>query len=274
MHSPFAASVRIVVFLLWTLLLIPPYAALLGLGRIETCHRLACRYWRGAAWIVGFNIVVRGTMSTERPVLFVSNHASYLDIIVLGGLLDAAFVAKKEVGQWPGIGILAKLGRTVFVDRRPRKSLEQRNEMLARLGGTGESLILFPEGTSNDGNRVLPFKSALLSVAETIRVEGKPLSVQPLSLAYTRLDGMPIGNGWRAFYAWYGDMTLLPHLWTFLGLGTTTVEIDFHPVVTLEQFGSRKALADHCHDVIARGVVLANAGRVPVVVAVEPATVA
>ncbi|HLN24324.1 MAG TPA: 1-acyl-sn-glycerol-3-phosphate acyltransferase, partial [Patescibacteria group bacterium] len=93
-------------------------------------------------------------------------------------------------------------------------------------------------------------------------------------LAYTRLDGMPIGNGWRAFYAWYGDMTLLPHLWTFLGLGTTTVEIDFHPVVTLEQFGSRKALADHCHDVIARGVVLANAGRVPVVVAVEPATVA
>jgi len=274
MHSPFAASVRLAAFLLWTLLVVPPYAVLLAAGRIQTCHRLARRYWRGTAWIVGFDIVVRGTMSTDHPVLFVSNHASYLDIIVLGGLLDAAFVAKKEVRQWPGIGVLAKLGRTVFVDRRPRKSLEQRDEMMARLGKTGESMILFPEGTSNDGNRVLPFKSALLSVAETIRVEGRPLSVQPLSLAYTRLDGIPVGNGWRAFYAWYGDMTLVPHLWAFLGLGTTTVEVDFHPVVTLEQFGSRKALADHCHDVIARGVVLANAGRVPPAVAAEPAAVA
>ena len=70
-----------------------------------------------------------------------------------------------------------------------------------------------------------------------------------------------MGRGWRPYFAWYGDMELAPHLWTMLGLGRVTVEVDLHPVVTLEQFGSRKALADHCCDVIRRGVVESNAGR-------------
>jgi 1-acyl-sn-glycerol-3-phosphate acyltransferase len=266
MHSPFLAAVRLFLFIVWTLAFIPPYALLLALGPrlVGLCRRWARVYWRVTAEIVGIRLVVRGEQVARRPALFVCNHASYLDIIVLGGLIEAAFIAKKEVAQWPGIGLIAKLGRTVFVDRRPRRSLEQRDEMLDRLGAVGESLILFPEGTSNDGNRVLPFKSALLSVAETVIGKDGDLPVQPVSIAYTRLDGMPIGHSSRAYYAWYGDMELAPHLWTVLGLGMTTIEVDFHPPVSLAAFGSRKALADHCHDVISRMVVVANAGRRPV----------
>lgn len=259
-HCAASALARLAAFLAWTLVVVPPYAALLGLGRVALCRRIARGYWQGATLVLGIQVTVRGAICPERPALFVANHASYLDIVVLGSLLPAAFVAKKEVGQWPGIGVLAKLGRTVFVDRRPRKSLDQRDEMMARLTDAAESLVLFPEGTSNDGNRVLPFKSALFSVAESRSTNGRALPVQPVSIAYTRLDGLPIGHAWRPFYAWYGDMELAPHLWTVLGLGRLTVEVEFHPTVALEQFVSRRALADHCHQVIRAGVARANAG--------------
>lgn len=261
LHSPLIASARLTGFLALTLLVIPPYALLLGCGQVGLCRRIARGYWRVVVAMLGFEVVVRGDICPVKPALFVANHTSYLDIVVLGSLLPAAFVAKKEVRQWPGFGFIAKLGRTVFVDRRPRKSLHQRDEMLARLAKVQESLVLFPEGTSNDGNRVLAFKSALLSVAELRLPDGRRLPVQPVSLAYTKLDRMPMGRGLRPFFAWYGDMDLVPHLWMALGLGRLTIEVEFHSPVSLDQFDSRKALTDHCYDVIRRGVVLANAGR-------------
>ena len=87
------------------------------------------------------------------------------------------------------------------------------------------------------------------------------MTVQPLSIAYLRLDGIPMGRAYRPFFAWYGDMTLGSHLWTMLGLGTVDVSVTFHAPVTLAQFGSRKALAEHCHRVIAAGMSSALAGR-------------
>jgi 1-acyl-sn-glycerol-3-phosphate acyltransferase len=259
-HSPITAALRLIGICLWTLVMIPPVGLLLATARVHLCRRVGLFYWQVAVRIVGFRVVARGTVCPDKPVLFVSNHASYLDVVILGSLVPAAFVAKKEVSAWPGIGLLSKLGRTVFVDRRPRKSLGQRNEMVARLASEGESLVLFPEGTSSDGNRVLPFKSALLSVAEICRPDGRPLAVQPVSIAYTLLDGMPLGRGWRPFYAWYGDMELASHLWTVLGLGRLTVEVDFLPPVDLGQFASRKALADHCCTAIRQALVAANTG--------------
>lgn len=261
MHSPLRAAVRLTGLLGWMTLVVPPYAVLLAFRRLSLCRRTACIFWRGMTFLAGIKVVVRGQPCAGRPVLFIANHASYLDILVLGGLLPAIFIAKKEVSQWPGIGLVAKLGRTLFVERRARHSATQRDEMLAALEREGEAIILFPEGTSNDGNRVLPFKSALLSVAERKLPDGRHLPVQPISVAYTRLDGIPMGWAWRPFFAWYGDMELASHLWTALGLGRTTVEVDFHPPVSLDTFASRKALTDHCYNVIKQGVVQANCGR-------------
>ncbi len=172
----------------------------------------------------------------------------------------AAFVAKLEVRSWPGIGLMAKLGGTVFVDRKRQKSGIQRDAIQNRLGHEGESLILFPEGTSGDGNRVLPFKSALFSVAEIRPENGNPLTVQPVSIAYTRLDGMPIGRMWRPYFAWYGDMELASHVWVAAGLGHVTVEVEFHPPVKIDMFGTRKTLAEHCQSVVRTGVVVAIVG--------------
>ena len=147
----------------------------------------------------------------------------------------------------------------MFVERHRRHAGAQRNEMATRIEA-GDSLILFPEGTSNDGNRTLPFKSALFSAAEFER-DGGPITVQPVSGAYTQLDGIPLGRLMRPFVAWYGDMELLSHLWVLIGLGRITVCVDFHEPVTIAEFASRKEMADYCQRVVANGVTSALYGR-------------
>ena len=217
-------------------------------------HRLCCR-------ILGFRIETVGERSATHPTLFVANHSSYLDIPVLGSLIAGSFVAKAEIASWPLFGTLAKLQRSVFVDRRPGSTAKHRDAIMTRLEQS-DDLIIFPEATSGDGIHVLPFKSSLLSVAE-FRPRGEPLVVQPVTVAYVQLDGMPLGRFYRPFVAWYGAMEVAPHLWTMLGLGSLTVRVIFHPEVTLEQFVSRKELAVHCYKVIAAGLAAALAGRGP-----------
>lgn len=215
-------------------------------------HRLSCR-------ILGFRPELRGAPTMARPALFVSNHSSYLDIIVLGSLMDASFVAKREVSQWPLFGLLAKLSRTVFVDRQRASAPAQNAALQARLKA-GDALILFPEGTSSDGNRVLAFKSALFAATGADGTDSS-LTVQPISIVYTRLDGLPLGRSWRPFYAWYGDMSMGGHLWRLLGFGSVTVSVTFHPPVNAGAYPNRKELARYCERVVAEGVSAAVTGR-------------
>jgi 1-acyl-sn-glycerol-3-phosphate acyltransferase len=208
-------------------------------------HRWCCR-------ILGFRVRVIGVPTTDRPVLFAVNHVSYTDITLLGSIIPGSFIAKAEVANWPFFGWLAKLQRSVFVDRKMRSTAMQRDAISKRLS-EGDALILFPEGTSGDGNRVLPFKSALFAAAQQGR-DSLPVIVQPVSLAYVRLDGMPIGRVYRPLFAWYGTVDLAPHMWSMMGLGTVEVVVEFHPPTSLADCGSRKALARYCHARIAGGV--------------------
>ncbi len=268
MVSRLRAAARLVVYAGWTLLLIPVQMLGLRLG-LDLVERLPLRYHRACCRIIGLEVKIRGEMIRERPVLFVANHSSYLDITVLASLVPGSFVAKREVGGWPFFGLLARLQRTVFVDRRLHQTGVQRDEMQRRLEA-GDNLILFPEGTSGDGNRVLPFKSALFAVAGP-DAGNRPLTVQPVSVAYTRLDGMPLGRTLRPLVAWYGDMGLVPHMWTMLGLGRITVVVTFHAPVRLADFPSRKALAKHCQRVVSAGLTAAISGREAPAVALRAA---
>jgi 1-acyl-sn-glycerol-3-phosphate acyltransferase len=260
--APFGSSFmgvwRLSAYLLLTLVLAPLQAvfALTGmkLGEILPVfyHRCCCR-------IMGIEVAIAGAMSSVRPTLFVCNHSSYLDITVLGGIVPGCFVAKTEVANWPFFGFLAKLQRTVFVDRRRGTSHRQRDQLKERLHA-GDNLILFPEGTSNDGNRVLGFRSSLLSVAETPSDHG-PLIVQPVSIAYVAVNGIPMGRALRPMVAWYGGMSLGPHLWQFSRLGRVQVTVGFHPAVGMDRFASRKELTRYCYDSVADGVEAALSGR-------------
>lgn len=256
--SPALGFCRLLIYAGWTIALIPLQVVTVAL-RLPLSRRLPNFYHATCCRILGLRLQIIGRRSDTRPTLFVANHCSYLDIMVFGALLQASFVAKAEVAQWPFFGLLAKLQQSVFIDRQPKLARAQIRQIEDRLD-KGDLLIMFPEGTSSDGVRVLPFKSALMAVAET-GVGGKPLKVQPVTLAYTRLDGAPIGRHLRPFFNWYGDMELAPHLWQLVCLGRPTVTVVFHGAVTLDQFGTRKALAEHCQAVVAQGYADAVSGR-------------
>jgi lyso-ornithine lipid O-acyltransferase len=258
MGSPTLRIARLALYLVWTLSLMPVQGLGLALQR-PWSRSLPSFYHRWCCRFLGFQVRTVGTPTRLRPALFASNHVSYTDITVLGSLIIGSFVAKAEVAGWPLFGWLAKLQRTVFVDRRVRSTAVQRDAMTARLA-SGDALILFPEGTSGDGNRILPFKTALFSAAEKTQ-ETAPIAVQPVSIAYTRLDGIPLGRLLRPYFAWCGTAGLAPHLWSMIGLGTVEVVVEFHPPTFYADCGSRKALARYCHARSAAGVAAALSGR-------------
>lgn len=256
--SQLTAFFRAFMYFTLTLVLIPVQVVAVVL-HLPLSKRFPMWYHRVCCRLLGIRLEVFGRRSRARPTLFVGNHASYLDIAIYGALIPGSFVAKAEVAKWPVFGLLAKLQNSVFVDRRVRTSHLQASEIGRRLDAR-DSMILFPEGTSDDGNRVLPFKSALFAVAE-MKPHDRPLVVQPVSLTYSRLDGIPIGRHLRPFFAWYGDMDMFTHARRLIGLGRLTVTVSFHEPVTIDEFGSRKELAAHCYETVSRGHADALAGR-------------
>lgn len=249
--------VRVIPFLLFTFAMMPVQGLLLALG-LPARQRFPHFYHRWATRLLGLEVVVRGTPSAVHPTLFVSNHSSYLDIPVLASLLEVSFIAKSDMMNWPFFGRLAKLQRSVFIDRRPGNVTDHANEVARRLAA-GDSLVLFAEGTTSDGNRVLPFKSALFSVAEQASPE-KPLAIQPVSVVPTHLDGIPLGRSMRPVYSWFGDMPLLSHAWAALCMGRITVTVEFHPSFAANGI-SRKALAERSQRAVIAGYGRAICGR-------------
>lgn len=205
-------------------------------------HRLVCR-------IVGIRVRIVGKPPEAGPLLIVSNHVSWLDIVVLSAVVPVSFVAKRDVNGWPFFGSLARLQRTVFVDRTRRHATGLvRDEMRARLLA-GDLLVLFPEGTSSDGRRVLPFKSSFFAAAD---IEG--VLVQPVTLAYVGQWNLPMSRRRLPSFAWYGDMDLVPHLLGALEAGPLEVTVVCHPVLSLGGEVSRKALALHAEEQVRRGL--------------------
>ncbi len=247
---------RLSVFVALLILMVPVQLLALALDRKLAVavpfffHKMLCR-------ALGVKLVVHGRRHKRGAVLYIANHSSWLDIPVMSAVIPGSFVAKSEIEGWPIFGFLAKLQRTVFVQREKRsRTAESRDVLVDRLRG-GDNLILFPEGTSSDGCRVLPFKSALFGAAE-IEVPRRgggigPVVVQPVTVSYTQLQGMPMGRDYRPFFTWFGDMELAPHLVQALSFGPITAEIEFHAPLTVTEAGSRKSLARHCETVIRAG---------------------
>jgi len=218
-------------------------------------------YHRLVAALFGMHIRVVGKPVTGEGVLMVANHTSWADIVIFSAVTPLSFVAKAEVGNWPLFGTLARLQRTVFIERQRRSTTgEARDEIRDRLLD-GDTLLLFPEGTSHDGNRVLPFKSALLGAAEARLANGSHVKVQPVSVAFTGLHGLPMGRENRPSFAWYGDMEMVPHLWEAMLAGPLDVVVQFHEPLSLDRM-DRKTLAARARQIVQSGQALALAGRV------------
>jgi 1-acyl-sn-glycerol-3-phosphate acyltransferase len=255
------------IFLLSTLFTIP--WQMLGL-RFKTLGYKTFPYWyqRQLSRLFGIRVKVVGAPIQDRGVLMVANHSSYFDILAIGGAARLSFVAKAEVASWPLFGTFARLQRAIFVNRERKSATGDVRDIIRDRLLEGDALMLFPEGTSHDGNFVLPFKSALMGAAEVVvghDAIGKPIHppVQPVSVAYIGVHGLPMGRENRPLFAWYGDMDLVPHLWESLVAGPMDVVIWFHDPLDIDAVGGRKALARKAEQIIRRGQAELLAGRVP-----------
>ncbi|WP_425050524.1 lysophospholipid acyltransferase family protein [Psychromarinibacter sp. S121] len=231
----------------------------LGLLRLaEWILRGGARVWspyvvqtvsRGALVVLGIRLRVQGQPMRGQGGM-VANHASWLDIFVLNAPARVTFVSKSEVANWPGIGFLARATGTIFIDRNARDAGRQR-DILERQLLRGGQLVFFPEGTSTDGKRVLPFKSTLFAAFFT---SGLPsdAAVQPVTVVYEP----PRGEDPR-YYGWWGDMEFGPHMLKLLASargGAATVI--YHAPLALGDYPDRKLMARECERRVRRGLAL------------------
>jgi 1-acyl-sn-glycerol-3-phosphate acyltransferase len=232
-------------------------------------------FWGRFARTLGIEVRVVGELAskgTDRPVIFVSNHSSWVDVPVVGSVLPGSFVAKGDIEGWPVIRTIARLGRTVFVSRQRGTTVRERDAMQAVLA-RGDNLILFPEGTSSDGSRVLPFRSSFFAVAQ-----GKagdfaswPPLIQPVSVVYDRLNGLPAGRSSRPVFAWYGDMDIASHFWRMTQHLDMRATVLLHAPLDPAAFPDRKSLSRAVWQTVADGASMLRQNRPARPLTVEPA---
>ncbi len=206
---------------------------------------------RNALRLLGIGFSTSGELMHQRGAV-VANHTSWLDIFALNARKRVFFVSKAEVASWPGIGWLARATGTLFIERNPKKAREQTTLFQERLNA-GHKLLFFPEGTSTDGLRVLPFKTTLFAAffADNLR---EFMYVQPVSVIYHAPKGQP-----DRFYGWWGDMDFAPHLLKTLGARRQgRIELIYHSPARVRDFSDRKALAAHCEQAVRHGHALAR----------------
>ena len=231
-------------FLALTLVLLP--FQLIGIAcDLRLQRTIPHLYHRVLCALIGVRIREVGARSTASPALILSNHVSWLDICVISALSPVVFVAKSEVARWPVFGWLAKLQRTIFINRQARHQTgAATREIAGRLLG-GDAVVLFAEGTSSDGIRVLPFRSSLVGAVHHAlgsSTHHTEITVQPMSLAYVGFGGVPMGRGLRERVAWYGDADLIPHLAHVLSSGAVDVIVSWGEAVAYDMRADRKAI--------------------------------
>jgi 1-acyl-sn-glycerol-3-phosphate acyltransferase len=223
---------------------------------------ISSNYYRVLRALLRVHVRVIGEPIRDRPVLFVSNHISWVDIIVIGSLAPIAFVAKSEVGKWPLVGATARIQRTVFVDRARRQQTgDAIGEIVGRLA-SGTSVVLFAEGTSSDGNRVLPFRSALVgAVNEAGSRAAHGVLIQPMSICYTGLNGVPMGRQHRPTVAWYGDLDFMPHIKALIERGAVDAVVSYGEPVAADGTSDRKAMTKSLEGAVRQITAMALRGR-------------
>lgn len=231
---------RVVVLALlgvWTLVLAPLQALLNGLG-LSAARNLPVVFFRGCAKLLRLRVHVDGTPIEGHPVLFVANHASFLDIVALGSMLPVAFLSRADVDSWPGIGLIARLGRTEYTGRSRSGLADEAARVRARLRA-GDSLVLFPEATTGDGEHLLPFKSAFFAAVEG----ADDITVQPVALDYALSGGRRLDGAGRVRFAWGRTQSLAEHFDAILAQPPLTIVVRLLPALRADPAGGRKDLA-------------------------------
>jgi lyso-ornithine lipid O-acyltransferase len=193
---------------------------------------------------LGVRVRRHGALSFAPKQLIVANHVSWLDIPVLGSLGPMSFLAKKEIGDHPIGRELVAMQGVVYVDRRRRSAIPAVNARMLEAMRAGVAVVLFPEATTGDGNRLLHFRS---SHFEAVRLaacsdnEGHAV-IQPIYINYSSIAGLPVARWQRPRIAWYGDMAFLPHFLRYSRSGGVTCDVYCgHPIRILPDMDRKTA---------------------------------
>jgi len=220
------------------------------------------RYYSALCTALRLRVRVVGEPVRDRAVLFVSNHVSWADILVIGSIAPIAYVSKSEIGNWPMVGTAAKSQRTIFVDRSRRQQTGDAIADIVDRLASGTSVVLFAEGTSSDGNRVLPFRSALMgAVREAAARSERGILIQPMSICYTALNGIPMGRQHRPTVAWYGDLDFMPHISAFIARGAVDAVVSYGDPIAADATSDRKVLAKTLQSAVRRITAATLTGR-------------
>lgn len=241
--SRFGIACRVAALALAFAVLAPPHwVALRLLGRRATLAPIL--FHRTFLRLFGVRVTQSGTPPAPgEAALVLANHVSWLDIIAIGSLRPLSFVAKSEIAGWPVIGVLAGLQRTIYIDRQRRGATATVSAAMGHRLAGGELVVLFAEGTTGDGIRLLPFRSSLVGAARAaLQAEAGRgrVRLQPLAVAYPRRNGLPVTLSERAEIAWYGDMELAPHLAAFVQGGPIDVHVVWGAPIAFEAVTDRK----------------------------------
>jgi 1-acyl-sn-glycerol-3-phosphate acyltransferase len=219
-------------------------------------HRLFLR-------LFSVRVRVQGQRPSGAPTLVLANHVSWLDVPVLGSLAPLSFIAKSEIAAWPVVGLFARLQRTVFIDRARKSHTAEVNAAVARRLAGGDIIVLFPEGTTGDGNRILPFRSSLVGAARAALDDPalERIRLQPLAITYTRRNGMAVTRRERPAIAWYGDMELGPHLAAFVREGPLDALVVWGEPIPFEAISDRKQATAEAETAVRHAIRKAGLGQ-------------
>lgn len=212
---------------------------------------------------LGMKVTLIGNPAHGRATLLTSNHISWTDIIAIGSVADVTFVAKSDIKQWFFVGFMASLQRTIFVDRNRRTEAGKTSREIARHMAAGNAVLLFAEGQSDLGTHVLPFRSALIGAAQQAMEEAgaKDVAIQPLTIAYTKLQGLPVNRSERALIAWIKGKTVMQNIKEMLTGGTREVTVAFGIPRPLAEGDDRKAITKAAEADVRRVLVALNRGQ-------------
>jgi lyso-ornithine lipid O-acyltransferase len=229
-------------------------------------HRMGCIF-------LGLRVHVAGQPATGRATLLVSNHISWTDIIAIGSVADVTFVAKREVGEWFFVGMMARLQKTIFVDRTRRSDAGRTSREMARHMAGGNAVLLFAEGQSDIGTHVLPFRSALIGAAQHAMIEAgaRDVLIQPLTIAYTRLQGLPVSRNERSMIAWIKSKSVKQNIAEILTGSVKDVTVAFGTPLPLSESDDRKAVSKAAENQVRAMLVSLNRGTsLPVPTSTQP----
>jgi 1-acyl-sn-glycerol-3-phosphate acyltransferase len=252
------AAIKLAVIVTASVLLMPLQWLLMRFTRGRSAFVLPQLWFGCLRRALGLRVEIIGAPRRAGGTLFIGNHISHFDIVLLGSLLRARFIAKDDMERWPGMHVVGELAQTLFISRRRRDAANVAANIAAQMR-PGHDLVLFPEGTTSSGKQVAPFKSSLFSLFAVQHDTESVWTLQPFTLDIRSVDGRQLSAGGdRDGYAFHSEMAAGEHVSRFLRMSGAVVRVVFHPPMAIPPGVSRKELALQVQAIVASGLAVSD----------------